>query len=258
MPSLPVLFISHGAPTLVIEPHPARDFLAGLATELVGVRAVLAVTAHWTTREPCLSAVAQPDTIHDFGGFPASLYALRYPAPGAPAVAAAAQALLAAAGLAAHLDGGRGLDHGTWVPLMLMAPDAHSPVVQLSVQPGRDAAYHWAVGQALQPLRRQGVLVLASGATTHNLAAYFAGDDASAEPAWVTDFAEWLAEHIEAGDTAALLDYREQAPAAARNHPTDEHLLPLFVALGAAATAGRRIHVSTDHAVLRMDAYRWE
>ena len=256
----PSLFVSHGAPTLAIEPGPTRDFLARLGAGLARPRAILAVTAHWTTATPRLSAAEAPDTIHDFGGFPAELYRIRYPAPGDPALAAAAAGLLADAGLECGSDPARGFDHGTWVPLRLMFPEAESPVVQLSVQPQAGPAHALAVGRALRPLRDDGVLILASGATTHSLHDYFATPPGAAEPAWVSGFADWLCHAVERGDQEALLDYRSRAPAAARHHPSEEHLLPLFVALGAATpgTPGRRIHAATDHAVMRLDAYRFD
>ncbi|MDA8231851.1 MAG: class III extradiol ring-cleavage dioxygenase [Magnetospirillum sp.] len=258
MTAFPGLFVSHGAPTLATGDHPARAFLSALGARLGRPEAIVVVTAHWTTRQPSLSAGAHPATIHDFRGFPPDLYTLLYPAPGAPGLARLAAGRLRTAGLEADIDESRGLDHGTWVPLLLMYPAADIPVVQVSVQPGLGPAHHLRLGRALAPLRRENILVMGSGAATHNLAEY--GDAASPEPSWARDFAEWLAENVEAGSTDALLDYRARAPAAARNHPTDEHLLPLFAALGAATpgTPGRRIHASTDHGVLRLDAYRWD
>lgn len=257
--TLPALFVSHGAPTLLIEDHPARDFLAALGTTLPRPDAILAISAHWTTGRPLLSAAARPETVHDFGGFPEALYRLRYPAPGSPALAERAATLLAAAGLDAGLDPRRGLDHGAWVPLMLAYPAADIPVVQLSVQPGRDPAHHLDLGAALHPLRAERVLILASGSATHDVASYFSTGSQAAEPDWVSGFADWMAACIAALDTASLLAYRATAPAAVRNHPSEEHLLPLFVALGAATPGipGRPIHVSCDR-VLRMDAYRFD
>lgn len=260
MDKQPALFVSHGAPTLAIEPGPTRDFLIGLAAGAPRPRAILAITAHWMTERPTLSAAAMPATIHDFAGFPAALYQLRYPAAGDPGLAAEAAALLKRAGLAAELDERRGFDHGTWVPLLLMAPDATIPVVQLSVQPDAGPAHALAVGRALRPLRDDNVLLLASGAATHSLGDYFTTPPGAGEPAWVSGFAQWLRDAVESGDSQALLDYRTRAPAATRNHPSEEHLLPLFVALGAATPgiAGRRIHAATDNGVLRMDAYRFD
>lgn len=254
---LPSLFVSHGAPTLVLDAVPAREFLAALPELLPAPpRAILAVSAHWETPVATASTAAAPATIHDFSGFPRALYALRYPAPGAPELAARAAALLAEAGIAAATDPARGLDHGAWVPLMLAWPDAETPVAQLSVQPERGAAHAYAVGRALAPLRAEGVLVLGSGSFTHDLSEFRSQRLAidSPEPDWVSGFADWMDAAIVTGRTDDLLDYRRRAPEAAHNHPTEEHLLPLYVALGAGGAA-QRVHRSTTFGVLRMDAY---
>jgi 4,5-DOPA dioxygenase extradiol len=182
---------------------------------------------------------------------------MRYPAPGAVGVARRVVDLLRTSGMAEADTATRGLDHGAWIPLRLMFPDADIPVTQLSVQPHAGPRRHLEVGRALSALRDEGVLVIGSGALTHDLAAFRSDDlDAAATP-WVTDFAEWIAERVALADTQALLDYRERAPFAVRNHPTEEHLLPLFVALGAGGEAARgiRIHSSQTHGALSMDAY---
>lgn len=256
---MPALFLSHGSPTLPFDPLEAREFLSSLGRTLPRPRAVLCCTAHWETAGALLSGVAAPDTIHDFYGFPPELYRLRYPAPGSPEVASRAAALLADAGLPVGVDRDRGLDHGTWVPLMLMYPDADVPVVQLSVQPALDAAAHVAIGRALAPLREEGVLVIGSGAATHNLRE-FGRHALDASPAeWVLAFVAWLRQRVAAADVEALVHWRERAPHASRNHPTPEHLLPLFVALGAAAgAAGRTLHDEVAWGVLAMTCLGWE
>jgi len=254
---LPAVFVSHGAPTLIMDPCPARDFLAGLGAALPRPAAVACISAHWESEIPTVATTAAPPTIHDFFGFPRQLYDLRYPAPGAPDVASRAAELLGAAGYAVAAEGARGLDHGAWVPLKLMYPRADIPAFQLSVQAHRGPDHHLAVGRALAPLRREGVLVLASGGATHNLMEFHGQPvDAPAAP-HVTAFDAWLAETIEAGDEASLLDYRRRAPDAERIHPRHEHFLPLFVALGVAGPGGqgRRIHHSFTHAVLSMAAF---
>jgi 4,5-DOPA dioxygenase extradiol len=255
----PVLFISHGSPGLILQASAARDFLAGLGSTLGTPRAVLAVSAHWETMRPAVSDAARPETIHDFGGFPEALYQMTHPAPGAPDVAAEVAALLTAAGLA-PATGPRGLDHGAWVPMKLIDPAARLPVLQLSVLHGAGAGAHLALGRAIAPIRDTGVLVLASGAMTHNLREIFAGGlviDRPAEP-WAVAFRDWMAEKIAANDTEALADYRRLAPFAAQNHPTEEHILPLHVALGAAMGApGACLHASMEYGALAMDAYRW-
>jgi 4,5-DOPA dioxygenase extradiol len=208
-------------------------------------------TAHWTTAEVAVEAGARPATIHDFGGFAPELHAMRYPAPGDPALAARVVGLMRAGGLAAAT-AERGFDHGVWVPLALLFPSADIPVVALSVQPRRDGAHHLAVGAALAELRRDGVLVIGSGAMTHDLGSVVPG--ASDAPAWVEAFDDWSVGRIEAGDAAALADWRAQGPHARRNHPTPEHWLPLLVALAAGGGAGRILHRSTTWGVLRMTA----
>lgn len=256
----PALFISHGAPTLALEPGPTRDALAALGAALEPPRAILVLSAHWETATPAISTAEQPDTIHDFRGFPEALYRVRYPAPGAPQLAARAAQLLAAADMPAAAAPGRGLDHGAWVPLMLMFPRAGIPVTQISVQPQSGPAHHFRIGEALRPLRDEGVLILASGSVTHNLREFGRHDYAGAPPHWVSGFNDWLAERLAAADHEALLDYRSRAPHAARNHPTEEHLLPLFAALGAATpgVAPRRIHAGYTYGVIGMDAWRFD
>ncbi|WP_337995746.1 class III extradiol ring-cleavage dioxygenase [Oleispirillum naphthae] len=254
----PALFVSHGAPTLAIADGPARRFLAGLGEHLGHPEAVAVVSAHWTTPAPAVGTAAQPKTIHDFGGFPEEMYRLRYPAPGAPQAAARATELLDAAGLPAVRDAARGLDHGAWVPLMLIYPQADVPVFQVSVQPRLGPAHAARLGAALAPLRQEGVMILASGSLTHNLGALDWGADGGAEPR-AAAFADWIDSAIARNDRAALLDYRARAPFAAFHHPSEEHLLPLFAALAAAApeSAGRRIHTSATFGSLMMDAYEF-
>lgn len=255
----PAIFVSHGAPTLPLEQSAANDFLRNLGPSLSKPDAILAVSAHWDSERPTVSAVQQPETIYDFHGFPQDLYRLRYPAPGAPQLADRVAGLLKGQGLRAEIDLGRGLDHGAWTPLILMYPEADIPVTQLSIQPHLGPEHHYRVGEALRPLRDENVLILASGGATHNLREFFGHRDAAGAPSWVKEFDEWLAAAVEARRTGDLLDYRRLAPHAARNHPTDEHLLPIFVALGAATpgAAGQRLHSSYTGGVISMDAYRF-
>jgi 4,5-DOPA dioxygenase extradiol len=260
MTGIPALFVSHGAPTLPLEDSPARRFLEQLGHDLPRPRAILAVSAHWETAQPAVSRAEQPDTIHDFHGFPEALYRLRYPAPGAPQLADRAAGALRDAGFEVAVDPQRGLDHGAWTPLILMYPAADIPVTQLSIQPREGPEHHWRLGEALRPLRDDGVLILASGSATHNLRE-FRGSGFDAEPApWARTFGEWLSETIEHGRHDELLQYRSGAPEAVRNHPTDEHLLPLFVAAGAATpgSPAARIHSSYAYRVIGMDAYRFD
>jgi 4,5-DOPA dioxygenase extradiol len=255
MPRLPPLFLSHGAPTLLIEPSPARDFLAGYGRELGWPKAIVVVSAHWETNRPRVTAATRPETIHDFHGFPRALHEHRYPAPGSPELAERIVGLLAGAGLPADLDPRRGLDHGAWVPLALLYPEASIPTLQVSVQPELGAAHHLALGTALRPLRDEGVLVIGSGSLTHNLHD-FRGHALGAPPEpYVVAFGDWVTAAIEEGRTQDLPAYRERAPHAARAHPTEEHLLPLFAAVGAACGTGRRVHASHTYGVLAMDVF---
>lgn len=242
--TLPTVFVSHGAPTLPLSDSPAREFLGALGGELARPEAVLCVSAHWERPRPSLGLAERPETVHDFFGFPEPLYSLRYPAPGAPELARRAAALLAEAGLEPALDAERGLDHGAWVPLMLMYRAADIPVAQLSLLSDEGPSAHLALGRALAPLRDEGVLILGSGGAVHNLMEWRSSDDAA--PAWATAFDDWLAHRIEAGAVDELLRYREFAPEGPRAHPTEEHFLPLFVALGAAEGPGRVLHRSFE------------
>ncbi|MDP2372673.1 class III extradiol ring-cleavage dioxygenase [Reyranella sp.] len=250
--SMPTVFVSHGAPTLILGDSPARAFLASLGSQLPRPTAIVAVSAHWDTDVPAVSLARKPDTIHDFYGFPDALYRLRYAAPGAPELAERVARLTGAA----H-DPHRGLDHGAWVPAMLGWPEADIPIFQLSVQPDQNPAHHIALGRKLSALREEGVLVMGSGSATHNLRALVRGGvDSEPEP-WAQEFDDWLAEAVEKGDEAALADYRAQAPNASDAHPTDEHFLPLHVAYGAAGPGarGRALHRSFTLGNLSMASY---
>jgi len=257
MSRIPPVFVSHGSPMLAVEPGVAGPMLSRLAAGLPRPEAILVVSAHWEAAGPVVSRASRPRTIHDFRGFPRVLYELAYDAPGAPVLAAQAQTLLEGAGFEPAPPADRGLDHGAWIPLRYMFPDADVPVTQLSIAPARGAAWHLELGRALQPLTRQGVLVLGSGGLTHNLGE-FRGQPADAPaPAWVGEFADWVAARLAAGEAETLVAYRSRAPQALRNHPTEEHFLPLLVALGAAGSGGtgRRVPGGVAHGVLAMDAF---
>jgi 4,5-DOPA dioxygenase extradiol len=257
---LPAIFLSHGAPTLPLEDVPARHFLEGLGDRLLQrPKAILVISAHWETEQPAMNAVDTNATIHDFYGFPPALYEISYPAPGSRDLAERVAALLAAGGLTTLADPLRGLDHGAWGPLQLVYPKADIPVVQLSVQTTLGPEHHLNLGRLLAPLRAEGVLIVGSGSFTHDLSSFRQYRDAIAapEPDWVKAFADWMSEALEAGRTEDLLRYRTLAPEAAHNHPTEEHLLPLFVAMGAGegGAPARHLHASATYGILRMDAF---
>ncbi|SFB21048.1 Aromatic ring-opening dioxygenase, catalytic subunit, LigB family [Collimonas sp. OK607] len=258
MTTLPTIFVSHGSPMLALQDSPARRFLQGLGNTLPKPKAILMVSAHWETAGgAAVSLAAQPATIYDFGGFPQALYDIKYHAPGAPEVAERAAALFEGAGVAVVRSAQRGLDHGAWVPLSLMYPDADVPVAQISLVHGATPAAHEKLGEALAQLRAEGVLIIGSGSLTHNLYEFRGQRVNAPAPQWVTEFEIWMKEHLEAGDRVGLLNYRQLAPSAVQNHPSEEHLLPLFVALGAAGpeAQARLLHSSVEHGVLAMDAY---
>lgn len=261
MPRLPAIFISHGMPSMALAPGLTGAFLADLPGRFDRPQAVICISAHLEGSRPLLTCDAYPQTLHDFGGFSPALHAMRYPAPGDPALAERAARLLREAGFPAECLGNRGLDHGAWVPLSLMYPKADIPTIQLSVQTGEPPDYHYALGQSLAPLRDEGVLILASGGATHDLAAMADFGRAAPPVDYAEGFDRWLETVITTGDNAALTSYRQKAPAADRNHPYPaEHFLPLLVAAGAGAASSRgtRIHRHFEYGVLSLAAYRWD
>ena len=261
MTRMPTLFVSHGSPEIAVRDTPANRFLVQLGETLPPPRAIVVLSAHWETDVPAVATADMPETIYDFGRmFDQRLWEIRYDAPGAPMVAESAASLIEEAfGVPVTRDAARGRDHGVWTPLHLMYPAQDVPVAQVSIQPDRDAAYHHRLGEALRPLREDGVLLMASGAITHNLAAFRGQPIDAPEPEWVAAFRGWMRDRLEAGDRAALIAYRDRAPFAIENHPEDEHLLPIFAALGASTAGDRisRLHDSVQHGVIGMDVYRF-
>jgi len=257
MTRLPTLFLSHGSPMNAIEQTASSRTWAALGRTLGKPRAVLVASAHWETSVPMLTGNPQPETIHDFGGFPDALYQIGYPARGAPELAAEAVALLKNAGIAAGVNGCRGLDHGAWVPLRWMYPDADVPVVEISLQPGLGAARHVELGRALSPLAGDGILIVGSGHVTHNLRDWMANPRRQEPLRYAQTFADWVHERLTAHDTAALVAYRERSPEAVRAHPSEEHFLPLLVAWGAAAEDARveRLAAGFEAGALANDTY---
>jgi 4,5-DOPA dioxygenase extradiol len=230
--------------------------LQALGRQLPELKAVLVVSPHWQTRGMKVTGAARPETVHDFGGFPASLYTLQYPAPGQPELAKEAARLLAAAGFATALDEVRGLDHGAWVPLLHLLPDAKVPVFQVSLPVDLSTEQAVQMGQALAPLRAQGVLIVASGSMTHNL--YELHQPGSQPVAYAQEFASWVKTAVLANARQPLIHYRVEAPHAERAHPTQEHFLPLLVAMGAQTDDQvQTIEGGITYGVLSMDSYVW-
>jgi 4,5-DOPA dioxygenase extradiol len=278
------LYVSHGSPMLAIEPGASGRALDALGATLRATppRAILVISAHWIYSTLAVGTRERQEAWHVFGGFPRELYALRYDAPGAPWLAGRVKALVEAA----HIPGAgfvgsddeRTLDHGAWMPLRHFFPDADVPVVQLALNPYLAPAVQIEIGRALAPLREEGVLVMGSGSFTHNLQEIFGGERRAqhgprTEP-YVDAFRDWMLAALDTaiatGDTSRIADYRAQAPFARRAHPTDEHLLPFFVALGAAlgpvnGVAAQRGPVAVSRAaqdvtygVLAMDTFVFE
>jgi len=236
---MPALFVSHGAPSLALDPVAGAD-LARLGAALPRPRALLVVSAHWEETPIALGAVAPRALLHDYGGFAPELREVRYDAPTAPALAARVRGLLAT------VPGGvvdrptRPWDHGVWVPLVHLAPRADVPLLQVSLPSHLTPSQLIDVGRRLAPLRDEGVLVIGSGGAVHNLRE-LAWDGGAQTPRWALDFEAWLREHVGRFDVDTLAAVHERAPALRRAHPTEEHLLPLFVTLGAAADGARTV-----------------
>jgi len=254
----PSVFLSHGAPDLALKTdHPTYHFLQELPKALPRPDAIVIFSAHWCTPQVMVSQDVSYRAVHDFGGFDERLYALRYAPKGCPELAKMVLDMVKHQDDDAKLVVKGGLDHGVWIPLLLMYPDPFIPVVQVSIQPDKSPAYHLAVGKSLQELRSHNVLVIGSGSMTHNLYAMNWNDHDAPPPRWVSDFTDWMHDRLEAGDTESVLHYRNLAPYAQNNHPTSEHLLPLFVAMGAGGAKAKRIHTASAYATVGLDAYQF-
>lgn len=252
----PSLFISHGSPMLALQPGESGPALARLAAEMPRPRAIVMVSAHWESHELLVNGNPQPETWHDFGGFAAELFAVQYPAPGLPDLTREVVELLAASDLPARIDSRRPFDHGVWVPLSLMYPQADIPVVQISLPSRQGPELQTRVGKALAGLRADGVLIIGSGSITHNLGELnWNGDSARVEP-WAQAFRDWMIDKLASDDESALHQYRSLAPHAVRAHPSDEHLLPLYFARGAGDEFSVA-HQGFTMGALGMDIYRF-
>ncbi|MGY4516487.1 DODA-type extradiol aromatic ring-opening family dioxygenase [Lysobacter sp. HA18] len=254
MSRAPSLFISHGSPMFAVEPGLLGPNLQRIGAGLPSLSAIVVVSPHWQTRGVRVTGAPALETIHDFGGFPPQLYTLQYPAHGTPELASRVVQMLQAAGFDAAIDARRGLDHGAWVPLRYLKPTADVPVLQVSLPQDIDAAGALKLGAALAPLRNDGVLVVGSGSLTHNLYEFRQHID---DPEYAQQFADWVADAVTRGDADALVHYRERAPHAARAHPTEEHYLPLLVAIGASDAGDRRdlVEGGMTYGTLSMDSF---
>lgn len=253
--ALPSLFVPHGAPDLPISGHPAAVFLKSLSDYVGRPDGIVIISAHWCTQGVRLTSAPELKTIHDFSGFPSALYELHYPARSAPDLVRTVTGTLEAAGVSVQHDVKRGLDHGAWVPLLLAFPEADIPVVQLSLDMGRNPAEQLALGEMLEPLRNRNVLLIGSGGSVHNLRALT--PEGNPVPDWARDFDNWLNNTLERHDFSELTAFETRGPEAKLAHPTAEHLLPLLVAAGAGRTgeAVERLHHSFSYGSIGMSAW---
>ncbi|MFV8836727.1 class III extradiol ring-cleavage dioxygenase [Aquisalimonas sp.] len=246
------LFVAHGAPTLALSDVPAHRFLRELGAELKRPRAIVVISPHWVSGSFHVRSPERFRTWHDFAGFPDALYRIRYEPPGDAELARRVVGLLESGGLETGLDQGADMDHGAWVPLSLVYPDADVPVVQVALQADAGPEGCLALGRALSPLAEDDVLLLGSGSIVHNL-----GDihpERAAPAPWASAFDRWVASQVEQGDWAAVANYRALAPEPERAHPEDDHFLPLLTALGAGSRAVR-LHDSFTYGTISMASY---
>lgn len=255
MAKLPAYFLSHGSPDLLIREAPAAIFLKDLSIPVKTARAILVISAHWETDIPSITGNQKPETIHDFYGFPQELYDIRYQVNGSREIAQEICDMLQEHNINAKIDKERGLDHGAWMPLCLAVPNCNIPVLQLSIQPHESAEYHYNIGKALRMFRDNGIIIIASGNITHNIRAALQGNQEDGQK-YAEAFDEWINNALTKRIDDDLLHWKQKAPHAKWNHPTDDHILPLFVILGASESEqAKRIHQSYDYNVLSMASY---
>ena len=257
--SLPTVFISHGPPTLLLENIPAREFLKDLGKNYRNINAVLCISAHWTTSNPTVNAVEKNETIHDFYGFPPELYQMEYPVSGSPELAQRTADLINNNGFGCEIDRTRGLDHGAWVPAMLMFPDLDVPILQLSIQQHMDPEAHYRLGNTIKSLKHEGILILGSGGAVHPLG-YAPLRPGAKTNQWAYDFDSWLTKSVTHGDYSALINYSKVAPYPERAHPYPDHYMPLITTMGAAGEGakGEVIHNSWFWGDMGMGAYEFK
>lgn len=256
---LPVVFISHGAPSFALDPGSAGPALTRFGSTLPKPQAIVVLSPHWQSQGLYLSSSSTPETIHDFSGFPSALYQLQYPVAGAPDIAAQLQQHLLQQGFSAGLNPNRGLDHGAWVPLRYLFPQANVPVIQLSLPVRWSSRQLYQLGQALADFAPEQILFVGSGSLTHNLYEFRAYADEPAA-AYAAEFSDWIANRLSQNQALQVVDALELAPHAKRAHPTDEHFLPLSFVLGIAGqySTVQPLVREIRHSVLSMDAYAFE
>jgi 4,5-DOPA dioxygenase extradiol len=224
------IFVCHGGPTLAIDNNEYSNFLKELGKS-IKPKAIVIFTAHWENETTTISSVnGTYDMIYDFSGFPRELYSMKYPTKGSPGLASRLQNMFGSEGIKANLDANRGLDHGSWVMLHLMYPEANIPVVQVSVNPFLSMDKQYEIGKAIRELGEEDILVIGSGSTVHNLWALNWGSKEVEK--WASDFDNWLIDKVEIKDLQSLFKYSELAPNAKKAVPREEHIIPLFIAMG--------------------------
>ncbi len=252
------LFLPHGAPTFALDCGAAGAAISKVAREFKTPRAVLCISPHWETRIPTVGTAVQLETIYDFYGFDDRLYKIKYPATGCPELAGEVRKSFKIKGLECLEDPTRGLDHGAWIPLRQLYPDANVPVVPISLPERARPEQAYKIGEALAEFADQGILILASGNLTHNLGDYGQIKMLGGKtPTYVQAFADWLNEMLCKGDVDSLINYRSISKEAIRAHPSEEHLMPLFVAMGAAGKGAKAkaFYRGISDYVLAMDGY---
>jgi 4,5-DOPA dioxygenase extradiol len=232
----PSMFIAHGAPLLAIENNDYTQFLESLGATLSNPKAIVVFSAHWESFTQKVSDVEEFETIYDFGGFPDALYQIKYTAKGSQKVTKEIEELFQKEDVKYEIDTIRGLDHGAWVVLRMLYPNADIPVISMSVNPQLSPEEQYKIGKSLSPLREKDILIIASGGTVHNLRTVKMGSDGAEVDEWALEFDEWLERHIDKWDTDSLFKYNSLAPAAEYAVPPygNEHFIPLFYAMGAA------------------------
>lgn len=254
--TLPGLFISHGSPMLAVNPEQVGPALHRLGLNLPQPKAIVVMSAHWESNALEVSTGVRPLTWHDFRGFPNELYEIQYPAPGAPDLAEEILTLFADAGLSAHANSTRPRDHGVWMPLLHMYPEADIPVIEISLPMHLTSHEICSIGKALRILREKQILLIGSGSITHNLRELSWHGDSDLVPEWASTFRNYVVNSLNHNDYEAVLDWKS-IPHVERNHPTIEHFAPIFFAMG----TGERfnvVHSSFTMGALGMDIYRFD